>query len=119
MTEAPSTGRGHARICPVCTRSGSVDTVAGGWLEGELSVVNDPFIRWYDGALDQSVCRHIIERFEADPARGAGMVSGNQGAELDTAAKQTTRAHPGSGKVERSDPGSARKPGQIPSGLHA
>jgi len=52
--------------------------------------VNDPFIRWYDGALDQSVCRHIIDRFEADPARSAGMVSGNRGAELDTAAKQTT-----------------------------
>jgi hypothetical protein len=48
------------------------------------------FIRWYDDALSPEVCDDIISRFEQDPRRAAGMVSGNQGPEMDMAAKQTT-----------------------------
>lgn len=48
------------------------------------------FIRWYDESLPHDVCQDIIARFEADPHKIAGKVSGNAGAELDLAAKQTT-----------------------------
>ena len=48
------------------------------------------FIRYYDELLGADVCRDIIRRFEADPRRISGMVSGNQGPELDTKAKQTS-----------------------------
>ena len=48
------------------------------------------FIRYYDDGLAKDVCRDIIERFENDPAKIAGAVSGNEGAEIDLAAKQTT-----------------------------
>ncbi|MEM8688782.1 MAG: 2OG-Fe(II) oxygenase [Pseudomonadota bacterium] len=48
------------------------------------------FIKHYDEALDLEVCEQIIQRFDADPAREQGKVSGNAGAELDLAGKQTT-----------------------------
>ena len=48
------------------------------------------FIKFYDEALDLPVCEQIIERFDADPQREQGKVSGNEGAELDLAGKQTT-----------------------------
>ncbi len=48
------------------------------------------FIRWYDNLLDGAVCKDIVQRFDADPDKKTGMVSGNQGPELDTAGKQTT-----------------------------
>lgn len=50
----------------------------------------DPFIRWYDNALDAAVCREIVDRFEKDPRRTIGKVSGNQGPEVDLKGKQTT-----------------------------
>ena len=50
----------------------------------------DQFIRWYDDALPGAVCRDIIGRFDADPRKIVGKVSGNAGAEVDIAAKQTT-----------------------------
>ena len=48
------------------------------------------FIKFYDDALDPSVCAEIIERFDHDPASDLGKVSGNEGAELDLSGKQTT-----------------------------
>jgi hypothetical protein len=48
------------------------------------------FIRWYDQALASEICRDIIRRFDADPGRIVGKVSGNEGAEVDLAAKQTS-----------------------------
>lgn len=48
------------------------------------------FIRWYDESLSPEVCREIIRRFEADPRRMVGKVSGNQGPETDLKGKQTT-----------------------------
>ena len=48
------------------------------------------FIRWYDAALDASICRDIISRFDADKDTMVGMVSGNEGAEIDLKGKQTT-----------------------------
>ncbi len=48
------------------------------------------FIRWYDNALSGDICKDIIKRFETDPRRMVGRVSGNQGPEIDTAGKQTT-----------------------------
>ncbi len=50
----------------------------------------DQFIRWYDDALPASTCREILRRFDADKRRIVGKVSGNQGAEVDLKAKQTT-----------------------------
>jgi hypothetical protein len=48
------------------------------------------FIRWYDDALPAEVCREILRRFDGDPRRITGKVSGNQGPETDLKAKQTT-----------------------------
>lgn len=48
------------------------------------------FIKWYDNALDGGICREIIKRFDEDPDTMVGMVSGNEGAETDLKAKQTT-----------------------------
>lgn len=48
------------------------------------------FIRWYDNALAPEICREIIRRFDADPRKSAGKVSGNAGPELDLKGKQTT-----------------------------
>ena len=48
------------------------------------------FIRWYDDSLPLEVCQDIVARFEADSRKIAGRVSGNEGAELDLSAKQTT-----------------------------
>jgi hypothetical protein len=48
------------------------------------------FIRWYDESLSPEVCREIIRRFESDPRRMVGKVSGNQGPETDLKGKQTT-----------------------------
>jgi len=48
------------------------------------------FIKWYDGALDAAICRDIIERFERDSGLMVGGMSGNEGIEVDLAAKQTT-----------------------------
>ena len=45
------------------------------------------FIRWYDGALAPDICKDIIARFEADDRKMVGMVSGNQGAEVDLKGK--------------------------------
>ena len=50
----------------------------------------DKFIRWYDTALDASVCRDIITRFDNSKDTMIGMVSGNDGAEVDLKGKQTT-----------------------------
>lgn len=50
----------------------------------------DPFIRYYDGALDAGLCRDIVERFDRDRGRMTGQVSGNEGLELDLTGKQTT-----------------------------
>jgi len=48
------------------------------------------FIRWYDQALASEVCTDIIARFDADPRKIVGKVSGNLGAEVDLKAKQTS-----------------------------
>lgn len=48
------------------------------------------FIRWYDQALAGDTCRDIIARFEVDPGRIVGKVSGNRGPEVDLKAKQTS-----------------------------
>ena len=48
------------------------------------------FIRWYDDSLSPEVCQDIIDRFEKDPRRMVGKVSGNHGPETDLAGKQTT-----------------------------
>ena len=50
----------------------------------------DKFIRYYDKALDRAVCNDIVARFDQDPSREVGKVSGNDGAEIDLAGKQTT-----------------------------
>jgi len=48
------------------------------------------FIKYYDKALDAAICQNIIARFDADENTMVGMVSGNQGGEVDIAGKQTT-----------------------------
>ena len=48
------------------------------------------FIRWYDDALAPEICQDIITRFEHDDRKMVGMVSGNQGAEVDLKGKQTS-----------------------------
>lgn len=48
------------------------------------------FIKYYDNALAPAICRDIIDRFEADQNTMVGMVSGNEGAVVDLAGKQTT-----------------------------
>ena len=48
------------------------------------------FIRWYDDSLAVDVCAEIVKRFEAEPRKMVGKVSGNQGPETDLSAKQTT-----------------------------
>jgi hypothetical protein len=48
------------------------------------------FIRWYDDSLPADVCEDIVRRFDDDPRKSAGLVSGNEGAELDLKGKQTT-----------------------------
>jgi len=50
----------------------------------------DPFIRWYDNALEAAVCRDIVDRFENDKRKSVGKVSGNHGPEIDLKGKQTT-----------------------------
>jgi hypothetical protein len=47
------------------------------------------FIRWYDDALKAEICRDIIRRFDADPRKIVGKVSGNAGPEVDLKGKQT------------------------------
>lgn len=48
------------------------------------------FIRFYDNALEPAACRGIIERFERAGNTMVGMVSGNEGGEVDLVGKQTT-----------------------------
>ncbi|MFO1089721.1 MAG: 2OG-Fe(II) oxygenase [Hyphomicrobiales bacterium] len=48
------------------------------------------FIRFYDDSLTPETCREIIRRFDTDPRRMVGMVSGNKGPETDLKGKQTT-----------------------------
>lgn len=48
------------------------------------------FIRWYDDSLSPEMCKDILSRFDKDPRRMVGKVSGNQGPETDLKAKQTT-----------------------------
>ena len=48
------------------------------------------FIRWYDDSLSPEMCTDILSRFDKDPRRMVGKVSGNQGPETDLKAKPTT-----------------------------
>ncbi len=48
------------------------------------------FIKYYDQALERAVCDRVISRFDRDPDRETGKVSGNAGAEIDVSGKQTT-----------------------------
>lgn len=58
------------------------------WQEGNGAM--DPFIRWYDNALEPQLCRDIVARFDGDRRVVVGKVSGNMGPEVDLAGKQTS-----------------------------
>ncbi|MDP9136807.1 MAG: 2OG-Fe(II) oxygenase [Pseudomonadota bacterium] len=48
------------------------------------------FIRWYDDVLPKDLCREIVRRFDIDPSKFAGKVSGATGSRVSEKLKQTT-----------------------------